>query len=124
MPRERLRQSFMERTIPMEHIQHPDRHPRKCTATSKRSKQLYEKWAMKAQRVCSFHGGKAPRALANAQAAIERADLQLRGLTVPAVDARKRFLSADSESVILGALTEFQRGADLDHTRRGARLRD
>ena len=79
---------------------------------------------MKAQRVCSFHGGKAPRALANAQAAIERADLQLRGLTVPAVDARKRFLSADSESVILGALTEFQRGADLDHTRRGARLRD
>jgi len=47
---------------------------------------------MKVQAVCSFHGGKAKRASANAQAAIERADLQLRGLTVPAVDALKRLL--------------------------------
>ena len=97
----------MEQTIPMEQIPHPARHPRKCTATSKRSKQLCEKWAMKAQRVCSFHGGKAPRALANAQTAIDRADLQLRGLTVTAVDALKRLLHADSESVILGAAKDI-----------------
>ena len=62
---------------------------------------------MKAPRVCAFHGGKAPRALVNAQAAIERADLQLRGLTVPAVDALKRLLNADSESVILGAAKDI-----------------
>ena len=62
---------------------------------------------MKAPRVCAFHGGKAPRALANAQAAIERADLQLRGLTVPAVDVLKRLLNADSESVILGAAKDI-----------------
>ena len=58
---------------------------------------------MRAQQVCSFHGGQAPRALANAPAAIERADLRLRGLTVPAVDALERLLNADSEAAILGA---------------------
>ena len=83
------------------------RHPRKCTVKSKRSQQLCEKWAMEGQGVCSFHGGKAPRALANAQAAIERADLQLRGLTVPAVDALKRLLNADSEAAILGAAKDI-----------------
>ena len=47
------------------------RHPRKCTARSKRSKQLCKRWAMKAQTVCTMHGGKAPRALAKAHAAME-----------------------------------------------------
>ena len=93
----------------MDQIKAPARHPRLCRAHShsKRSKQLCVKWAMKAQQVCSFHGGKAKRALANAQRAIERADLQLRGLTVPAVDALKQLLHADSESVILGAAKDI-----------------
>ena len=70
----------------MNQIERPP-HPRQCTATSKRSGQRCGKCAMKAQAVCSFHGGKAKRALANAQRAVERAELRLRGLTVPAVDA-------------------------------------
>ena len=51
----------------MEHIQHPDRHPPKCMAKSKRSQQLCEKWAMRGQVVCAMHGGKAPQALARAR---------------------------------------------------------
>ena len=54
-----------------------------------------------------MHGGKAPQALANTQAAIERADLQIRGLTVPAVDALARLLNADSEAAILGAAKDI-----------------
>ena len=42
---------------------------------------------MKGQAVCAMHGGKAPLALANAQKAIERADMRLRGLAVDAVEA-------------------------------------
>ena len=83
------------------------RHPRKCTAHSTRSKQLCERWAMKGQTVCMMHGGKTPQALAKAEAAIERADLQLRGLTVPAVDALKRLLHADSEAAVLGAAKDI-----------------
>ena len=56
------------------------RHPRKCTAHSTRTKQLCERWAMKGQTVCMMHGGKAPQALAKAQAAMEVADMRLRGL--------------------------------------------
>ena len=58
---------------------------------------------MKAQTVCAMHGGKAPRALAKAQAAMELADMRLRGLTTVAVDALERLLMADSDAVVLGA---------------------
>ena len=58
---------------------------------------------MKAQAVCAMHGGKAPRALAKAHAVMELADMRLRGLTMPAVDALERLLLADSEAVVLGA---------------------
>ena len=50
-----------------------------------------------------MHGGKAPAALAKAQAAIERADMKIRGLAIPAVDAIERLLQAESEAVRLGA---------------------
>ena len=73
---------------------------------------------MKVQTVCAMHGGKAPRALANAQKAIERADMQLRGLTVPAVDALKRLLNADSESVILDAAKDILDRGGLKATQR------
>ena len=58
---------------------------------------------MKAQAVCAMHGGKAPRAMAKAQAAMELADMRLRGLTTVAVDALERLLRAESEAVVLGA---------------------
>ena len=58
---------------------------------------------MRAQGVCAMHGGKAPRALAKAHAAMELADMRLRGLTTVAVDALERLLMADSEAVVLGA---------------------
>ena len=76
----------------------PARHPRKCTARSSRTKQPCERWAMKGQAVCMVHGGKAPQALAKAQAAIELADMRLRGLTTVAVDTLERLLRADSEA--------------------------
>ena len=90
------------------------RHPRKCTARSKRSKQLCKRWAMKAQTVCTMHGGKAPRALAKAHAAMEVADMRLRGLTKVAVDALERLLMANSEAVVLGAAKDV-----LDRARGG-----
>jgi phosphopentomutase len=62
---------------------------------------------MKAQAVCSFHGGKAKRALANAQRAVEAADLRVRGLTPEAVEVLKELLHADSESVVLGAVRDI-----------------
>ena len=62
---------------------------------------------MKAQAVCAMHGGKAPRALAKAQAAMERVEMRLRGLTMPAVDALERLLKADSEAAILGAAKDI-----------------
>ena len=58
---------------------------------------------MRAQGVCAMHRGKAPRALAKAHAAMELADMRLRGLTTVAVDALERLLMADSEAVVLGA---------------------
>ncbi len=58
---------------------------------------------MKGQAICATHGGKAPQALAKAQAAMERAEMRLRGLTTVAVDVLERLLRADSEAVVLGA---------------------
>jgi phosphopentomutase len=62
---------------------------------------------MKTQAVCAFHGGKAPRALANAQRAAEAADLRIRGLTPDAVEVLKELLHATSESVVLGAVKDI-----------------
>ena len=58
---------------------------------------------MKGQTVCMVHGGKSPQTMAKAQAAMELADMRLRGLTMPAVDALERLLMADSDAVVLGA---------------------
>ena len=82
-------------------------HPRRCTATSKRSGKRCGKYAMKAQTTCAFHGGKASRALANAQRAVEAADLRVRGLTPEAVEVLKELLHANSESVVLGAVKDI-----------------
>jgi len=73
---------------------------------------------MRGQQICSFHGGKAPRALANAQAAIELADMRLRGLTPLAVDALERLLMADSEAVVLGAAKDVLNRRGLKATDR------
>ena len=82
-------------------------HSRRCTATSKRSGKRCGKYAMKAQTTCAFHGGKAPRALANAQRAVEAADLRVRGLAPEAVEVVKELLHATSESVVLGAVKDI-----------------
>ena len=58
---------------------------------------------MKGQVVCSTHGGKAPQALAKAAAAVELAEFRLRGLAPRAVEVLERLLTAESESVALGA---------------------
>ena len=62
---------------------------------------------MKGQSVCRSHGGGAPQARAKAQAAIERADIKIRGLAIPAVDAIERLLQAESEAVILAAAKDI-----------------
>ena len=74
---------------------------------------------MKAQAVCAMHGGKAPRALANAQKAIERTDMRLRGLAVDAVEALERLLlNADSEAAILGVAKDILDRGGLKATER------
>ena len=87
--------------------QNENRHARLCRAHSKRSGKLCERWAIKGQSVCATHGGKAPQALAKAQVVIERADMKIRGLAIPAVDAIERLLQAESEAVILAAAKDI-----------------
>ena len=65
-----------------------------------------------------MHGGKAPLALARAQLALEKADLQLRGLVIPAVDALERLLQANSEATILGAAKDILDRGGLKATHR------
>lgn len=85
-------------------VDSPARHPRRCTAKSKRSGKLCERYAMKGQRTCMMHGGKTPAALESAKKAMERADLELRGLTTKAVAVLEALLdTGESEAVVLGA---------------------
>ena len=83
---------------------HPVRNPRRCTAKSKRSGDLCGNFALKGHRTCAFHGGKTPIALEKAKEAIERSDLELRGLSTKAVAVLRALLDeGNSESVMLGA---------------------
>jgi hypothetical protein len=51
-----------------------------------------------------MHGGKTPAALESAKKAMERADLELRGLTTKAVAVLEALLdTGESEAVVLGA---------------------
>ena len=79
------------------------RHARLCTARSSRTKQPCKRWALKGQGVCRSHGGGSPQAKAKAAAALELAEAKLRGLAPRAVDVLERLLTAESESVALGA---------------------
>ena len=59
---------------------------------------------MKGQTVCMMHGGKAPQALAKAAAAVELAELRIRGLAPRAVAELEALVtSASSEQVRLQA---------------------
>ena len=62
---------------------------------------------MKGQAICATHGGKAPQALAKAEAALELAEMRLHGLAGPAVATLERLLLADSEAVRLGAARDL-----------------
>ena len=62
---------------------------------------------MKGQAICATHGGKAPQALAKAEAALELAEMRLRGLAGPAVATLERLLLADSEAARLGAARDL-----------------
>ena len=50
-----------------------------------------------------MHGGKTPQALSKAAEAVELAEMRLRGLAPRAVEVLERLLTAESESVALGA---------------------
>ena len=82
----------------------PGRDPRKCSARSKRSGRPCERWSMAGQTTCMMHGGKAPQALAKAQAAVELAEMRIRGLAPRAVAELEALVTgADSEQVRLQA---------------------
>ena len=76
----------MNEPDPMDETGIDQRDPRRCTAHN-RAGAPCGKFAMRGQNVCRNHGGASPQALAKAQAAIERADMKIRGLAIPAVDA-------------------------------------
>ena len=86
----------------------PARHHRKCTAHSTRTKELCNRWAMRGQTVCMMHGGKAPQAMAKAEAALGLAEARLRGLAGPAVATLEELVtSASSEAVRLAAARDL-----------------
>ncbi len=69
-----------------------------------RSGRLCNKFAMRGQRVCKNHGGKAPQALARAAEAVQLAELRLRNLAPRAVAELEALVTgADSEQVRLQA---------------------
>lgn len=95
------------------------RHPRRCTAKSKRSGNLCGRYAMKGQRTCMMHGGKTPASLAKAQEAMEKADRDLRGLTTKAVKVLEALLdTGNSEAVMLGAARDVLDRGGLKATER------
>jgi hypothetical protein len=59
---------------------------------------------MKGQAICATHGGKAPQALAKAEAALALAEMRLRGLAPVAVATLEDLVTnATSEAARLGA---------------------
>ncbi len=58
---------------------------------------------MRGQTVCMMHGGKSKQALAKAEEMVQLVELRLRGLAPRAVEVLERLLTAESESVALGA---------------------
>ena len=96
----------MNETDPMDETSIARRDPRRCSATN-RAGAPCGKFSMRGQTVCRNHGGSSPQALAKAQAAIERADMKIRGLAIPAVDAIERLLQAESEAVNLAAAKDI-----------------
>ena len=78
------------------------RDPRLCSAHN-REGQPCRKYSMRGMTVCRNHGGASPQAMAKAAEMVELAELRLRGLAPRAVDVLERLLTAESESVALGA---------------------
>ena len=63
---------------------------------------------MRGQTVCMTHGGKAPQALAKAEAALALAEMRLRGLAGPAVATLEDLVAnASSEAVRLAAARDL-----------------
>ena len=63
---------------------------------------------MKGQAICATHGGKAPQALAKAEAALELAEMRLRGLAPVAVATLEDLVTnATSEAVRLAAARDL-----------------
>jgi hypothetical protein len=79
------------------------RDSRLCSARNRKGEPC-RKFSMQGQRVCKNHGGGSPQALAKAAAAVELAELRIRGLAPRAVDELERLVTgADSEQVRLQA---------------------
>ena len=93
----------MNEPDPMEETGIAPRDPRKCTATN-REGQPCRKYSMRGMTVCRAQGGGSPQAKAKAAAAVELAELRLRGLAPRAVAELENLVTnASSEAVRLGA---------------------
>ena len=63
---------------------------------------------MKGQAICATHGGKAPQAMQKAEAALELAEMRLRGLAPRAVaELESLVTNASSEAVRLAAARDL-----------------
>ena len=92
----------MNEPDPMDETSVERRDPRRCSAHN-RAGAPCGKFSMVGQTVCRSHGGGSPQAKAKAEEMIEIAEMRLRGLAPRAVDVLERLLTAESESVALGA---------------------